>query len=218
MTQSISNFVGNTLFLPKMLVVAIVPLLSACASTTQPIGDWARPSDLELDSSSLEDTRVTVKCGRLKGEKIEEELGSEICSALKTALANIGAQDVSGDVANDKRADLTVWYLDTGTTTTKSNWVSDVAFYFTGGLVPIISTSTAEAELRVTDSRGAVLDRSQMRVDEVRSFGWLSLASQMTRGKRLVRKKDIERRFFRFVQNRVYSQAVRLRLAKGEEI
>lgn len=220
MIRSLENFLHRFWPLRFRLVLGIpvVFLSLGCATVIQPIGEWAYPSELGLDATSLVLTKIAVKCGVIEGAKIREVQVSELCSALNAALASLGADEIqSGEMP-----DFTVWYLDKAASSGGSSWASTLAFSLTGGIVPMVSSVTAEAELRVVDSRGVELERTPMLATEVRSFGWLSLAALLKREKQLSRKRDLERRFFQFVQNRVYSQAIRLQLAnrdaKGEEL
>ena len=191
---------------------------AGCVTAVQPIGAWSRPLDLELKADSLKGTRVSVRCGRIEKDAQIRERNASICRYLGETLKEIGAELVP--VNSDGRAvELTVWYLDQPEFESQSSGVAGWAFFASGGLTPEISTASSHAELRITDSRGVVLSKAPLELVEIKAFGWLALTSFLTQKRTpKTRQAELERNFLRFVQNQVYSQSLRRRIARGEEI
>lgn len=201
----------------KPLLLSLVALTaSGCVSLAQPVGDWARPSDLGLDEKSLSGVKVSVRTGRLdkKGEAIERPL--KIRNSLENALTAVGALVINA--GSEIEPDLTLWYLERGVGESQSSYASEIAFLMTGGIVPWVSSRELGAELRVTDHRGIRLGEQSAKIVDVQAVGWLALIhvfnfSESGRS----RRRQISRSFLRSAQNLVYSQSFRARLSKVDE-
>jgi hypothetical protein len=190
--------------------------LSSCVSYVRPVGEWARPADLRLHSKSLAGVRVAVRCGSIDPEgmnSIREE-DKQVCQALEGALQSIGAEIVDpGENAQGETgvAELTLWYLDRAKGAESCSILLSSAHVMSGYTIPCKSSEWSEAELRVTDARGAVLERAPLRVEKYTMQSWLFIPSSLWREAReKQRKRALDARFLRYAQNRVYSQSLRL--------
>ena len=189
---------------------ALIAISSACATRVQPVGNWSRPADLQLNEKSLESVAVLVRCGLIEPDNKINEQNSRVCTVLRSCLSEIGAEAVS---RNAEKIDLTLWYLSRGRSRATSSLLSTWAAYMTAWLIPAVSTDEAEAEIRVTGPDGSILDSEIMQVQVVRTFGWLTLTKYLTAKKSdSANQRDVERRFLQQVQNIVYTQARRRKL------
>ena len=150
---------------PKALCLLV---LSGCATKMVAVGDWGRPSDLNLPQSALAGVRITVRCGALDHAGQITDRYFKLCLSLENTLKTLGAQLVP---ASEAGADFTLWYLDRGVSEKRGSALSFAAFCLSFGILPYVSSSASEAELRVTDSRGVILNQIPLRVEAVRGAG-----------------------------------------------
>ncbi len=195
--------------------------VGGCATYLQPIGEWARPSDLRLSENSLKGIRVAVRCGDIEDNGSIREVNKRVCRMLAKSLQEIGAEivDANLDFSQETvgRADLNLWYLNTGKSEGSFSIPAYYAFLFTSFIVPSISSYRTEAEIRVTDQKGALLDQTNLAIEHTQAFGWWALTTGLTQEKSAGRRqRDIEAQFLRFVQNRVYSRSLPLLAQRGK--
>lgn len=202
------------LFLKWSTLVLAPFVLSGCISLLQPVGDWARPSDLGLDEQSLTGVKVGVRTGLLTKTGEVKERPLKVRSTLVLALQSLGAEVIGAN--QGPGPDLTLWYLEQGVGDSHSSMTSEIGFLLTGGILPWISSREVAGELRVTDQRGVLLGQQATKLVDVQAFGWLALIHVFNRSETSrQRRRAIAASFRRSVQNLVYSQSVRVRLAKG---
>jgi hypothetical protein len=175
-----------------------------------PVGDWGRPADLHLTEDSLKGVTLSVRCGRVYEDGKLHERTYPLCQALERQMEAIGAM-IAG---RDDRADFTLWYVEKGATQADSSGLSTLAFSLSGGIIPGISSRPSAAELRVSDSRGVLLETAPLKIENIQIFGWGALIAyyQKTENQQ---KREVGAKFFQFARNRVASQALRLKFAGG---
>jgi hypothetical protein len=190
----------------KTLISAFL-LTCGCVSYVRPVGEWARPADLALHENSLAGVRVAVRCAAITSEGTLREQSRKVCSALETAMEALGAE-VPDEGAE---TELTLWYIDHRSGAESCPPLLSMAHFMTGYWIPCKSHEWSEAELRVTDARGSLLERAPLRIEQVSLQSWLFLPSSLGQGGRdQFRRRELQSRFLRFAQNRIYSQSMRL--------
>jgi hypothetical protein len=186
-------------------------LLQGCATQFMAMGDWAEPSDLHLNEHSLDKVKVSVRCSHMDNKTGTITTQSyPVCPGLSRHLAAMGAEVVKPDEAG---AQLTVWYIEEGVVDKQVSAGSVAGLIFTAGIVPMVASATSRVELRISDSRGVILERHQVMASKVRVFGW---SAWLALGKK-ARQKELGQKFYTFVKNRVVSQAIEQKLAVPEE-
>jgi hypothetical protein len=200
-------------FFKTALICAGLILLQGCATQFMAMGEWAEPSDLHLNEHSLSGVKVSVRCSHMDKAGTITPQSYPICPGLARHLIGLGAEALANDQPG---ANLTVWYIEEGVVDKQISAGSVAGLIFTAGIVPMVSSATSRVELRITDSRGVVLERHQLTASKVRVFGW---SAWFALGKK-ARQKELGQKFYQFVKNRVVSQAVDQKLAapaKDEE-
>lgn len=190
-----------------ILFVAAAVFLQGCATQFMAMGDWSQPGDLHLNNESLADVKVSVRCGREDAAGTYTDAKIRLCAGLERHLASLGATIVP---PSQSGAQLTLWYIERGVIEKHSNGASVAGMLFTVGISPMVKTATSQAEIRVSDSKGAILERQTATITKVRVFGW----SAWTALDKKWRERELGQKFFDFVKNRVVSQAIDLKLAK----
>lgn len=192
----------------QILICLGALLCSACATRIVPVGEWGRPADLFLHNESLKGVKIAVNCARMdrNGKLIMQSY--RLCAGLTARLDTMGAlTDLS-----EEPADLTFWFVDLGFQPADSSGLSQLGFYFSGGIVPMITTRTVRAEIRITDARGVLLDRAPLSLLEINTVGWGALLGFYQESEQQ-QQYDVSNKVYRFSVNRIASQVVRFHLA-----
>jgi hypothetical protein len=214
------NLISTRLSARSMAVGLAALIVSGCVSNIIPIGEWGHPADLDLNSKSLAGIQVAVRCGIQDKAGVVHERRVRICRRLESALKAIGAtiQDIDDGQYDDQihPADLTLWYIDTKAEGVRYSWISLIGTVMTGGIFPLIWSKQSEAELRVSDARGVVLETAPLQMEEVKVGGWGALVAMLIRsGSSDEQNIKAGHLFYRYAQNRVYSQSKRLKFAQA---
>jgi len=190
--------------------VALI-LLQGCATQFVAMGDWADPSDLHLNGDSLAGVKLSVRCAHMDKDGVMANQTYPICAGLERHLASLGAEIVP---SNQPGANLTVWYIEEGVVDKQVSGGSVAGVIFTAGIIPMVSSATSRGKIRITDDKGSVLEQENVAASKVRVFGW---SAWIALGKK-ARQRELGEKFYRFVKNRVVSQAVNLKLAKASGV
>lgn len=192
----------------KMLVGFSIAFLPACATQLLPIGDWGRPADLGLNSHSLKNLKVAVRCAEVDqdGRILPREL--RICHNLSMHLVNLGAEI-------SEHPDFVLWYVEQGTSSTQTSGISALAFALSVGIFPMVSSRTIQAELRVADGRNVVLEVVPLKLEDILTVGWGSLLAFDLKSE-TEQMQDIGKKLFLTAENRLASFALKsLRSARN---
>jgi hypothetical protein len=171
-----------------------------------PIGEWGRPADLDVHSESLKDVKVAIFCGDQDAAGKLTSRSFRTCTMLSEQLQQLGAITV----LENEPADFKLWFIDLGSKVEERAGWFDYAFYFTVGLVPMVSTKLLQAELRVTDARGVLLERTRMGMNRIQVVGWMALLTMFLKNERQ-NEREVSRKFYQFAKNRIVSQVARLK-------
>jgi hypothetical protein len=219
LVESVINHAVQTLkldlrlkYFKMALGVVTLIFLPACTSQIVAVGSWAEPSNLNLNDTSLSGVKISVRCAQLRNPGGITEHSYPVCAGLERHLAALGAKIIT---KGQSGADLTLWYIEQGVIDKHTSGGSVIGYVFTSGLIPVVSTATSRAELRVSDSRGIILDDKTLDTAEIRVSGWAALLGVRQRA----RGRDLGKKFYQYAENRVVSQAIGLKLAqnaKGE--
>jgi len=185
-------------------------LTAGCATQFVAMGDWADPSDLHLNDQSLAGVKLSVRCNHMDKQGIMQAQNYPLCQGLERHLASLGAQIIPNTQSG---ADLTVWYIEEGVVDKHISAGSVIGLIATAYIIPMVSTATSRAELRITDNKGSVVEQESVSASKVRVFGW---SAWLALGKKS-RQRDLGEKFYTYVKNRVVSRAVDLKLAKATE-
>ena len=193
----------------KMLgLSAMLAFLQGCATQFVAVGDWGQPSDLHLNEESLAGVKIGVRCMKMQKNGEIASQNYPLCKGLERHLAALGAKIVGKD---EPGADLTLWYVEQGVVDKLISGGSVVGLIFTAGIVPMVSTATSRAELRVSDAKGVILERETLEASKVRVFGWSAWIGLGHRS----RERDFGKKFYNYAKNRLVSQAINLKLAQS---
>jgi hypothetical protein len=216
-------------------LASLLFLVSGCIAYVRPVGAWNEPVDLKLDQSSLAGVRIKVDCA-LKDE--DDQLtpqDDEDCMKLRTTLGNMGARilldELPADAKDPKKSakfpktigdaktetpDFRVSFLSYPTSSDHCG-KSVIVLLLTFGVGPCFEDIDAKAELVITDVAKGTQVKKPVETQVRRILGAYALYMLLVDMGRPVNRKEWRRmagdHFLTYVQNSVYSFAVRDKLA-----